>query len=204
MMDVNLGNVEQGAFVGCHPQEVLQRVGAEFETKQNHPQELWVALRGFLTVNEEFAPVGLVHDVVEFCLAVFDSLEPNATLEERRRRVAHVNGLAVPLNLQIGQASQKLTEKDNAFIGRWSFIICSSMLAMRQPNLNIGLILSPFVTFDMELQQTNHPELALSVWLYSIYTDMFALAHGTIPAGILGVASFVIGLVTQGTGVTRP
>ena len=34
----------------------------------------------------------------------------------------------------------------------------------------------------------------LSVWLYSLYTALFKSAHGVIPAGILGVASFGIGL----------
>lgn len=191
------GNVGQVSIAGCRPQEVLQRIGAEIESKQNAPQELWAALRGFLVANAEFAPIGLVHDVVEFCLAVFDSLEPNATLEERRRRVAYVNGLAVPLNLQIEQVSQKLTEKDNAFIGRWGIVTGTSMIAMRQPNTSICLSLLPFATFDVELQHTDHPELVLSVWLYSLYTAIFALVHGTIPAGILGVASFVIGLVMR-------
>lgn len=40
----------------------------------------------------------------------------------------------------------------------------------------------------------NVPQLAVAVWLYSLYTTIFALAHGTIPAGILGVASLGIGL----------
>lgn len=185
-------------------QEVLQCIGAEIESKQNAPQELWAALRGFLVVDAEAVPVGLMRDVLEFCLAVFDSLEPNAPLEERRIRIAHVNGLAVPLNLQIGQAGRNLTEKDNALIGRWSIVTGTSMIAMRQPNPNFGLILSSFVTFDTEVQHTDHPDLVLAVWLYSLYTAIFALTHGTIPAGILGVASFVVGLVIRGAGVKSP
>jgi hypothetical protein len=181
----------------CCPQEVVQRISSAIEAKRNAPQELWEVLRCFIVADSASVPIGLMHDVIKFCLAVFDSLEPNATSEERCRRVAHVNGLAVPLNLQIGQADRKLTEKDNAFIGRWSIVTCASMLTMRQPNSNIGLALSPFVTFDLELQQTDHPELVLSIWLYSLYTFIFALAYGTIPADLLGVVSFCVGLATH-------
>ena len=179
------------------PQDALQRIGAEIEAKQNSPQELWESLRCSLVADSVSVSVVWMRDVLEFCLAVFDSLEPNASSEERGRRIAHVNGLAIPLNLQIGQAGKKLTEKDNAFIGRWGIVTGSSMLALRQPDPNLGLILSPFATFDAELQQTDHPELVLSVWLYSLYSAIFALAYGTIPAGILGVASFIIGLVIR-------
>ena len=183
-----------GKIERCCPQEVLQRISSEIESKRNAPQELWEALRCFIVANLASVPDGLMHDVVKFCLAVFDSIEPNVTSEERSRRVAHVNGLVVPLNLQIGQVVQTLTEKDNAFIGRWSIVTVSSMLALRQPNPNAGLALSPFVAFDLELQQTDHPELVLSIWLYSLYTFIFALAYGTIPADLLGVVSFCIGL----------
>jgi hypothetical protein len=71
------------------------------------------------------------------------------------------------------------------------------MLAFRQPNSNARLALSPFVTFDLELQQTDHPELVLSIWLYSLYTFIFALAYGTIQADLLGVVSFCVGLATH-------
>ena len=179
------------------PQEVLQRISSTIETKRNAPQELWGVLRCLIVADSASVPDGLQHDVLEFCLAVFDSIEPNVTSEEHSRRVAHVNGLVVPLNLQIGQACRKLTEKDNAFIGRWSIVTVSSMLALRQPNPNIGLALSPFVAFDLELQQTDHPELVLSIWLYSLYTFIFALAYGTIPADLLGVVSFCVGLATH-------
>ena len=45
-----------------------------------------------------------------------------------------------------------------------------------------------------ELQQVDRLALAISVWLYSFYTTIFAFAHGTIPAGILGIAPLGIGL----------
>ena len=37
-------------------------------------------------------------------------------------------------------------------------------------------------------------ELAVAVWLYSFRATIFALEHGTMPAGILGIASLGIGL----------
>ena len=181
----------------CCPQEVVQQISSAIETKRNAPQELWEALRRFIVADFAFVHVGLLHDVVKFCLAVFELFEPNATLEERCRRVAHVNELAVPLNLQIGQAVQKLNEKDYAFIVRWSIVEGESMLAMRQPNSNIGLALSKFATFDSELQQTDHPELVLSIWLYARYTSIYAMAYSTMPAGLLGVVSFCVGLATH-------
>lgn len=179
------------------PQDALQRIGAEIDAKQNAPQELWESLRCFLVADSASVPVGLTHDVLEFCLAVFDSLEPNVALEERRKRVAHVNGLAVPLNPRIGQAVPRLTGTDNAFLVRWGVVTGANMIASRQLNHNVELFLSQFVAFDVELQQVDHPELVLSVWLYSLYTAIFALAYKTIPAGIIGIASFVIGLFTS-------
>ena len=37
-------------------------------------------------------------------------------------------------------------------------------------------------------------ELVLAVWSYSLCTYIFALAHGIVPAGILGFASLGGGL----------
>ena len=168
------------------PEEIVQRISTEIESMRNAPQELWGVLRCLIVADSTSVPD-----------AVFDSIEPNATSEERHRRVAHVNGLAIPLNLQIGQAVQTLTKKDNAFIVRWGIVTGGSMLTMQQPNSNIRLALSPCVTFDLELQQTDHPELVLSIWLYSIYTFIFALAYCTITADLLGIVSFGVGLATH-------
>jgi len=137
---------------------------------------------------------GLLREVTEFSFAVFDSLEPNPVLEKRQRRIDHVNVLAVSLNLRIGAAVRSLSEKDKAFLGKWSIVTVTSMIAVRQPNPNVGLILSSFSTFELELQQVDQPELVLPVWLYSLYTTIFTSAHGTIPAGILGLASLGVGL----------
>ena len=173
---------------------VLQKIGTEIEAKYDAPQELWVALRGFAVADASTVCPGLLRDVIEFCLAVFDSIEPNAALEKRQRRIDHVNVLAVSLNLRIGAAVQSLSEKDKAFLGKWSIVTVTSMIAVRQPNPNVGLILSSFSTFELELQQVDQPELVLPVWLYSLYTTIFTSAHGTIPAGILGLASLGVGL----------
>ena len=137
----------------------------------------------------KYDPIMFPHEPKEF-----DSLEPNATLEERQRRIGNVNALAVPLNLRIGMELKKLSEKDNAFLGKWGAVAVTSMTALRQPNPNVRLILSPFSAFDSERQLVDQPELATAVWLYSLYTTIFALAYGTIPAGILGIASFGLGL----------
>ena len=173
---------------------VLQNISAEIEAKHNAPQELWVSLRGFAVADMSPVPLGLLHDVVEFCLAVFDSVEPNITLEGRQRRIDHVNALAAPLNLRIGAELKKLSERDNAFLGAWGAVLVTCMTAMRQPNPNVRLILAPFSAFDSELQKVDLPELVLAVWLYSLYTTIFASAHGTIPGGIMGIASLSIGL----------
>ena len=172
----------------------VQKIIAEIETKCNSPQELWVSLRGFAVSDMATVPLGLLHDVLEFCLAVFDSVEPNITSEERQRRIDHVNALAVPLNLRIGAELKRLSKKDNAFLGAWGAVVVTCMTAMRQPNPNVRLILAPFSAFDSELQQVDQPELVLAVWLYSFYTTIFVSVHGTIPAGILGIASLGIGL----------
>ena len=173
---------------------VLQKIGTEIETKRNAPQELWASLRDWGVAVATSTPLGLLHDVMEFCLAVFDSLEPNAELEERQRRIIHVNAMAVSLNVRIGATIQKLSGKDNVFLGKWGSVAVTSMIAMRQPDLDVGLILSAFGTFDPELQQVDQPELVLAVWLYSLYTYIFALAHDAVPAGILGIASLCVGL----------
>ena len=112
--------------------------------------------------------------------------------------------LATPLNLQTGQVLQRLTGKDNAFLVRWSVVTGASMIAIRQTDFDVGLVLSPFAAFEMELQQTDQPELVLAIWLYSLYTRLFALAYGTIPAGLLGIASLGIGLVTGERKTTAP
>ena len=173
---------------------MLQKIGAEIEAKRNAPQELWMSLRSLGVTVATSTPLGLLHDVMEFCLAVFDSLEPNATQEERQKRIDHVNALAVSLNVRIGATIQKLSGKDNVFLGKWGSVAVTSMIAMRQPDLDVGLILSAFGTFDPELQHVDQPELVLAVWSYSLYTYIFALVHGKVPAGILGIASLGIGL----------
>ena len=95
--------------------DITQRIVAEVEAKQNEPQELWVSLRGLVVTGKVFAPLGLLHDVIEFCLAVFDSLEPNASFDERQKRVAHAEALAILLNPKMGGMIRGLSAKDNVF-----------------------------------------------------------------------------------------
>ena len=194
----------QEELAPLNTRDALRRIQSEFAEKHDHPQELWMALRSILVACEVSVPTCLLHDVEEFCLAVFDGFEPEATSERRDKQIAHVNLLAAPLNLQIGQVLQRLTGKDNAFLVRWSVVTGASMIALRQTDFDVGLVLSPFSAFEMELQQTDQPELVLAIWLYSLYTTLFALAYGTIPAGLLGIASLGIGLVTGERKTTVP
>lgn len=188
---------EQEGLTQLDARDILRHIQSEIDEKRGCQQELWVALRNILVVCVTSVPAGLLHDVEEFCLAVFDSFEPDATSAEREKQIAHANLLAAPLNLQTGKVLQKLTGRDNSFLVRWGVVTGASMIAMRQTDSDVGLVLSPFATFEMELQQTDQPELVLAIWLYSLYTTIFILAYGTIPAGLLGIASFGIGLVTS-------
>ena len=176
----------------------LQKICFAIETSRNSPQELWLSLRGFAHANCELCQSGLLRDVEEFCLAVFDCLEPNISQDMREQRRIHVGVLAVPLNLRIVEAGQRLTSEDNAFLVKWGIVIGTSVVALRQPNPNIELILSPFSTFDQELQQVDQPELVLAVWLYSFYSTIYTSAFGTIPAGVLCIASLGVGLAMAG------
>ena len=143
-------------------------------------------------------PPGLLHDVIEFCLAVFDSLEPNATVEERDRRIASVNTWAIVLNLRMGEVVKGLPNKDNSFLWEWDVALVTNMIVLRHQTNNPVLNLSAFELLAAELQQVDHEDRVLSVWLYSLYTALFKSAHGVIPAGMLGVASFGIGLAIAG------
>ena len=45
----------------------------------------------------------------------------------------------------------------------------------------------------IEARQANN-EMVGAVWLYSLYTTILASVQGTIPGGILGIASFGSGM----------
>ena len=172
----------------------LQMIGSTIETYRNSPQELWVWLRDFAVANCVRCQSGLLRDVEDFCFAVFDCLEPNVSQEEREQRMIHVGALAVPLNFRIVDAGRRLTASDNAFLVKWNIVAGTSMVAVRQPNPDVGLILSAFASFDSELRQVDNPESVLAIWLYALYSTIYASAFGTIPAGVLGIASLGVGL----------
>ena len=173
---------------------VLQRTKTKIETYRNSPQELWVGLRNFAVANCVRCQSGLLRDVEDFCFAVFDCLEPNVSQEMREQRMIHVGALAVPLNFRIVDAGRRLTASDNAFLVKWNIVAGTSMVAVRQPNPDVGLILSAFTSFDSELRQVDNPESVLAIWLYALYSTIYASAFGTIPAGVLGIASLGVGL----------
>ena len=176
---------------------VLQKIGSAIETYRNSSQELWVGLRDFAVTNCVRCQSGLLRDVEDFCFAVFDCLEPNVSREEREQQMIHVGALAVPLNLRIVDAGQRLTASDNAFLVKWNIVAGTSMVAVRQPNPDVGLILSAFASFDSELRQVDDPESVLAIWLYTLYSTIYASAFSTIPAGVLGIASLGVGLAVR-------
>ena len=183
--------------------DITQRIVAEVEAKQNEPQELWVSLRGLVVTDKVFAPLGLLHDVIEFCLAVFDSLEPNASFDERQKRVAHAEALAILLNPKMGGMIRGLSAKDNVFLVKWGVFTGAGMNVWGQRANAFFKDPSTTEAFAAELRQADHEEIIVSVWLYSLYSAIFTFAHGRIPAGVLGLASFGIGLAMANGGTKQ-
>lgn len=183
--------------------DITQRIVAEVEAKQNEPQELWVSLRGLVVTDKVFAPLGLLHDVIEFCLAVFDSLEPNASFDERQKRVAHAEALAILLNPKMGSMIRGLSAKDNVFLVKWGVFTGAGMNVWGQ--CANAFFKDPIAAdaFAAELRQVDHEEIIVFVWLYSLYSAIFTFAHGRIPAGVLGLASFGIGLAMANGGTKQ-
>ena len=174
---------------------MLHNICAEIGAKRNSPQALWLSLRNFAVANCVRSQSGLLRDVEDFCFAIFDCLEPNVSQDVREQRMIHVGALAVSLNLRIVDTGRRLTVSDNAFLVEWNVVAGTSMVAMRQPNPEFGSILSVFASFDSELRQVDNPESVLAIWLYTLYSTIYASAFGTIPAGVLGIASLGVGLV---------
>ena len=172
----------------------VKNVAGKSERNCKSLQELWAGLRGFAVVNCVRCQSGLFRDAEDFCFVVFDCLEPNVSKDGREQRMTQVGAIAVPLNLRIVAAGRRLTASDNAFLVKWNIAVGTSMVAMWRLNPDVGLILSAFASFDSELRLVDDPKLVLAVWLYSLYTTIYASAFGTIPAGVLGVAALGIGL----------
>ena len=176
---------------------MLQNICAEIEAKRNDPQALWTRLRDFAVANCVRCQTEMLRDVEDFCFAVFDCLEPNVSQDVREQRMIYVGALAVPLNLRIADAGRQLTASDNTFLVKWNIVAGTSMVAVRQPKPDVGLILSTFASFDSELRQVDNPESVLAIWLYAFYSTIYASAFGTIPAGVLGIASLGVGLAVR-------
>lgn len=183
--------------------DITQRIVAEVESKQNEPQELWVSLRGLVVTGNVLAPLGLLHDVVEFCIAVFDSLEPNVSFDERQRRVVHAEALAMLLNPKMGGMIKGLSAKDNVFLVKWGVFTGAGMIVWRQHANALFKDTIAADAFAAELQQADHEGIVVSVWLYSLYSAIFTFAYGRIPAGVLGLASFGIGLAMANGGAKQ-
>ena len=181
----------------ANAQAMIHRILSEIVDSKD-PQALWRFLRSIVTMDKEMPKSELLRDVEAFCLAVFDCLEPNILQAVREQRRIHVGVLAISLNLRIAEAGRRLAAKDNAFLVKWGIVTGTSMIALRQLNANVELVLSPFCTFDHELQMVDQPELVLAVWLYSLYSTIYTSAFGTIPAGVLCIASLGMGLAMAG------
>ena len=173
---------------------VFQKINTVIEDNYNSPQALWMSLREFINATAKNIHFGLLHDVINFCLAVFDTLEPDASYEERNQRITRANKLAISLNLQIGELFMIFDKKDNAFLVKWGIITSVNMFEIRKRVKDYISLFSAFDSFPNDLLQVEHEEQVASVWLYFLYSAIFSLAHGTIPAGVLGIASFGIGL----------
>ena len=184
-------------FNSSNESRYATKIGTAIAAHCNSSQELWSSLRDFAVANCVRCQSGLLRDVEDFCFAVVDCLEPNVSQEEREQRMIHVGALTVPLNLQIVDAGRRLTASDNAFLVKWNIVVETSMVAMRQPNPDVGLILSAFASFDSELRLVDDPEQVLAIWLYALYSTIYASAFGTIPAGVLGIASLGVGLAAS-------
>lgn len=48
------------------------------------------------------------------------------------------------------------------------------------------------------LWQEHNPESVLAIWLYALYSTLYASAFGTIPDSVMGIASLGVGLVAAG------
>lgn len=186
-------NNECGHMLQDNSHDLLQRIKAEIETKQNEPQELWAALRSFMVADKASTPPGLLRDVLEFCLTVYDTMEPNAPFDERQKRIAHAEALALPLNPRIGAVVEGLSANDNSFLVKWGILTVFRMIVLRQHANALFIDYLAVEALAAELRQVDHEEIVISVWLYSLYSAIFALAQGRIPAGVLGLASFGIG-----------
>ena len=88
---------------------LLQRIKAKIEAKQKEPQELWASLRYFMVADKAFAPLGLARDVIDFCLAVYDTLEPNAPFDERQKRIALTEAFVLLINPRMGRVVKRLS-----------------------------------------------------------------------------------------------
>ena len=193
-------NNERSDVLQDNSHDLLRRINAEIEANRNSPQALWESLRCFLVADAGSMHPGLSRDVLEFCLAVYDTTKPNATFDERQKRIAHAEALALSLNPRIGGVVAGLSANDNSFLVKWNTLTGACMLALRIQANTFKLDLFVFESFVSESRQVDHEELVMSVWLYSLYSAIFTLAHGRIPAGVLGIASFGLGFAISELG----
>ena len=88
---------------------LLQRIKAKIEAKQKEPQELWSSLRCFMLEDKVFVPPGLLRNVLEFCLTVYDAMEPKAPFDERQKRIALPEAFVLLINPRMGRVVKGLS-----------------------------------------------------------------------------------------------
>lgn len=184
------------------PNRMVEFVREKVMEMANEPQRLWQELRTLILVDKASIQDEVLQEVAEFCLAVYDSCEPNASMAERQLKVARAECLSLPVSQKIGNIVQELTENDYKFLGKWGLVGVVKSVISVLVGQEITTTLLCFEAFTEELNQVDHREKVKAIWLYTLYTYIFVKAHGRIPAGVFGIAAFAVG-VTLGTGGCR-
>lgn len=188
--------------VVAQPNRMVEFVREKVMEMANEPQRLWQELRTLILVDKASIQDEVLQEVAEFCLAVYDSCEPNASMAERQLKVARAECRSIPVSQKIGNIVQELTENDYKFLGKWGLVGVVKSVISVLAGQEITTTLLCFEAFTEELNQVDHREKVKAIWLYTLYTYIFVKAHGRIPAGVFGIAAFAVG-VTLGAGGCR-
>ena len=188
--------------VVAQPNRMVEFVREKVAETANEPQRLWKELRTLMLVDKASIQDEVLQEVAEFCLAVYDSCEPNASMDERQLKVARAECLSIPVSQKIGNIVQELTANDNKVLVKWGLVGVGTSVISVLVGQAITTTLLCFGTFTEELNQVDHREKVKAIWLYTLYSYVFARIYGRVPAGIFGIAAFAIG-VTLGSGGCR-
>lgn len=186
----------------AQPNRMVEFVREKVMEMANEPQRLWQELRTLILVDKASIQDQVLQEVAEFCLAVYDSCEPNTSMAERQLKVARAECLSIPVSQKIGSIMQGLTANDYNFLGRWGLVEVVKSVVSVLAGQGITTTLSCFGAFTEELNRVDHHEKVMAIWLYALYSYVFARIYGRVPVGIFGIAAFAVG-VTLRTGGCR-